>query len=122
MILAASEAKAENAPKSGQRVANQTGAVLVAGMTHVSGTVKYNEARIYAPGAPVRSYDKEHRLPPFELVYAPGTSRTMFEAPGKVAGQMWGVAICKDLDFTEPARGMDGRTWGCCWRRHGIFA
>ena len=87
-----------------QEVADRSGAVLVAGMTHVSGAVQHNEARIYAPGALVRSYDKEHLLPPYELIYAPGTSRTFFQAPGMAAGQMWGVAICKDLDFTEPAR------------------
>jgi apolipoprotein N-acyltransferase len=88
-----------------QEVADRSGAVLVAGMTHVSGAVQHNEARIYAPGAAVRSYDKKHLLPPYELIYAPGTSRTFFEAPEKAAGKTWGVAICKDLDFTEPARG-----------------
>jgi apolipoprotein N-acyltransferase len=34
-----------------------------------------------------------------------GTSRTLFAAPGRAAGQTWAVAICKDLDFTNPARG-----------------
>lgn len=53
----------------------------------------------------MRSYAKEHLLPPFENIFTPGTSRTFFEAPGKAAGQTLGVAICKDLDFTEPARG-----------------
>jgi apolipoprotein N-acyltransferase len=53
----------------------------------------------------VRSYDKEHLLPPFESRYTPGTSRTLFKAARKIAGQPWGVAICKDFDFTEPARG-----------------
>jgi apolipoprotein N-acyltransferase len=77
-------------------------------MEHVAGAVKQNEARIYAPGVAVRSYDKEHLLPPFENIFTPGTSRTFFEAPGKAAGQSWGVAICKDLDFTEPARGYGG--------------
>jgi len=88
-----------------QRIADQTGAVVVAGIEHVAGAVQRNEARIYAPGVAVRSYDKEHLLPPFENIYTPGTSRTLFEAPGKAGRQTWGVAICKDLDFTEPARG-----------------
>jgi apolipoprotein N-acyltransferase len=88
-----------------QRVADQTGAAVIAGMTHVSGGVQHNEARIYAPGVAPRGYDKEHLLPPFETrMYAPGTTRLLFDAPAKAAGQAWGVAICKDLDFTEPAR------------------
>jgi apolipoprotein N-acyltransferase len=88
-----------------QAVADRTGATIVVGMTHAEPTVHYNEARIYAPGATVRSYDKEHLLAPFETSnYKPGTARTLFQAPGTVLGQAWGVTICKDLDFTEPAR------------------
>ena len=88
-----------------QPIADRTGAMLVIGVNHVQGALHYNEARIYTPGAAVRSYDKEHLLPPFETrVFTPGTARTLFAAPGG-AGQTWGVAICKDLDFTEPARG-----------------
>ncbi len=88
-----------------QELADRTGAVLVVGIGHDAGTVKYDEARIYSPQAAMRSYDKEHLLPPFEDIFTPGTSRLFFEAPGKARGQMWGVAICKDMDFTEPARG-----------------
>jgi apolipoprotein N-acyltransferase len=88
-----------------QPIANRTGATLVIGMNHVSGSVRHNEARIYAPGEPVRSYDKEHLLPPFETsIFTPGNARTLFAAPGQADGQIWGVAICKDYDFTEPAR------------------
>jgi apolipoprotein N-acyltransferase len=92
-----------------QELADRTGAVLVVGTGHVAGTVKYDEARVYSPQAVMRSYDKEHLLPPFEDIFTPGTSRLFFQAPGKARGQMWGVAICKDMDFTEPARAY-GRT------------
>jgi len=79
--------------------------VLVAGMTHVaSPTLQHNEARIYTPGAAVRSYDKEHLLPPGENVYTPGAALTLFKARSKPAEPPWGVAICKDFDFTAPAR------------------
>jgi apolipoprotein N-acyltransferase len=90
-----------------QQVADQTGAIIVAGMTHAYGASQHapqsNEARIYTPGIAVQSYDKEHLLPPFESMYTPGKSRTLLAGPKK-DGQTWGVAICKDLDFTEPAR------------------
>jgi apolipoprotein N-acyltransferase len=88
-----------------QPIADRTGAILVVGMAHIDATGRHNEARIYAPGAAVRSYDKEHLLPPFETgLFTPGTSRTPIAAPGKFAGQTWAFAICKDLDFTNPAR------------------
>jgi len=92
-----------------QAIADRTGAVLVAGMARIGAAGRHNEARIYAPGAAVRSYDKEHLLPPFETShFTPGTSRTLLAAPGKFAGQTWAVAICKDLDFTNPARAYGG--------------
>ena len=89
-----------------QSVADRGNAVLVVGMTHAaSQAMQHNEARIYTPGVAVRTYDKQHLLPPFENVYTPGTALTIFDARGKAAMQPWGVAICKDFDFSEPARG-----------------
>jgi apolipoprotein N-acyltransferase len=88
-----------------QPIANQAGVVIVVGMARISAAEKHNEARIYAPYVPARSYDKEHLLPPFETSrFTPGTSRTLFTPPGKSVGQIWAVAICKDLDLTDPAR------------------
>ena len=87
-----------------QQIANRTGAVLVAGMARIGAEGRHNEARVYAPDEVVRSYHKEHLLPPWETAhFTPGTSQTLFAAPGKMAGQTWGVAICKDMDFTDPA-------------------
>jgi len=37
-------------------------------------------------------------------MYTPGTALTSFKVLGRAAGASWGVAICKDFDFTEPAR------------------
>jgi apolipoprotein N-acyltransferase len=87
-----------------QPIADRTGAILVVGMAHISPTARHNEARIYMPYAAVRGYDKEHLLPPFETSrFISGTLRMLLAAPGKAAGQTWAVAICKDLDFTDPA-------------------
>jgi apolipoprotein N-acyltransferase len=88
-----------------QPVADATGAVLVVGMGRVGSAGRHNEARIYMPHEGARSYRKEHLLPPFETShFTPGSSRVILAAPGKAAGQTWSVAICKDLDFTNPAR------------------
>ena len=86
-----------------QPISDRTGAVLVVGMARDGAAGPYNEARIYSPDAPVRSYNKEHLLPPFETSqFKPGNARTLFA--GNATGQTWGIAICKDMDFTDPAR------------------
>jgi apolipoprotein N-acyltransferase len=83
-----------------QSLADKTKAQIVVGVVRVSPPAKYNEARIYAPGAPPLTYHKRHLLPPFESALKPGDTLTLLpEASGT-----WGVAICKDMDFTPLAR------------------
>jgi apolipoprotein N-acyltransferase len=87
-----------------QRLADRTGATIVVGEVHVAGSpkdspAKYNQARIYQPHAAVLSYDKEHMLPPFESYLTPGTALVTLPQHGT-----WGVAICKDMDFTPLSR------------------
>ena len=86
-----------------QAVADKTGATLVVGLIHVAGPAqRSNQARVYTPGSPVQTYDKQHLLPPFESKMQPGTALTLLPQPA--AGSAWGVAVCKDLDFTGLAR------------------
>lgn len=81
-----------------QKLADQTGADLVVGMIRVDqDKKKYNEARVYLPGRPPLSYDKEHMLPPFESMLTPGTTLTTLPR----GDATWGVEICKDMDFTR---------------------
>jgi apolipoprotein N-acyltransferase len=83
-----------------QSVADDSEATLVAGMVRIAGRLQYDEARVYAPDLPVRLYDKEHLLPPFEDIFTPGKGLLVLHRPETV----WGVAICKDMDFMNPAR------------------
>jgi apolipoprotein N-acyltransferase len=84
-----------------QRLADRGGATIVVGEVHVSGRAKYNQARIYQPQQqPVLSYDKEHMLPPFESPLTPGTELVTLPKHEET----WGVAICKDMDFTPLSR------------------
>jgi len=92
-----------------QSLAEQTHVRVVAGLIRVVPPsaanivkIKYNEARVYTPGAPVLSYDKQHMLPPYESNLTPGTSLTLMAAAGGAG--TWGVEICKDMDFTQPSR------------------
>jgi apolipoprotein N-acyltransferase len=83
-----------------QSLADKTKSRIVVGLIEVSPQEKYNRARIYAPGALPRTYDKHHMLPPFESKLRPGTTLTLMPEPFGT----WGVAICKDMDFTPLAR------------------
>jgi len=83
-----------------QSLADKTKATIVAGLVHVSTPAKYNQARVYAPGAPVLRYDKHHMLPPFESNLKRGATLTLMPEDSRI----WGVAICKDMDFTQLSR------------------
>jgi apolipoprotein N-acyltransferase len=81
-----------------QSLADETGATIVAGELHSSADkLRYNRAEVYTPHAAVVSYDKEHLLPPFESDQTPGTAKLTLPRNGL----QWGVAICKDMDFTS---------------------
>ncbi|MGD0648833.1 MAG: nitrilase-related carbon-nitrogen hydrolase [Acidobacteriaceae bacterium] len=82
-----------------QSVANRTGTTLILGVLHVVPPALFNEARIYTPGQPITTYDKQHMLPPFESNLKPGTALTLLSKPSAPIG----VAICKDMDFIHPA-------------------
>jgi apolipoprotein N-acyltransferase len=83
-----------------QAVANHTNATLIAGLVHVTPHRSYNEARIYSPGGPVREYHKEHLLVPFESQFTPGRRLVILKRPSG----LWGIEICKDMDFTGLSR------------------
>lgn len=96
-----------NADAIFQSLADKTGSTIVVGLGHTSPEVKYNQARVYAPGAQVLTYNKHHLLPPFESRFTPGTTMTM--PGGTIATTQprsgtFGVAICKDMDFTGLSR------------------
>jgi apolipoprotein N-acyltransferase len=83
-----------------QQLADRSGATIVVGEVHVAGTAKYNQARVYQSQATVLSYNKQHMLPPFESPLTPGTTLVTMSRPA----DRWGVAICKDMDFTPLSR------------------
>ena len=79
-----------------EKLVDSTGVGIVVGVIRGADGKAYNEARVYLPGRPPASYDKEHMLPPFESNLTPGTALTVLPH-----GDMtWGVEICKDMDFT----------------------
>jgi apolipoprotein N-acyltransferase len=74
---------------------------VVAGLNRIEGPPRRNVALVFDPGGKVAlEYDKVHLLLPFEHGYrkgrAPATIRT--------SGGTWGIAICRDLMFTDVGR------------------
>ena len=81
--------------------AARTGAVLVVGLIRRDSHGLWNEARIYSPdGTAPLTYEKQHMLPPFESQFTVGTSRALLHRPSG----LWGVTICKDMDFPQLSR------------------
>jgi len=91
---------AQSADAIFQVLADNTNATIVAGVSQASPPAKYNQARIYAPGTAVLTYDKHHLLPPVEFMFTPGKTLTVLREPSAI----WGVAICKDMDFAGLSR------------------
>jgi apolipoprotein N-acyltransferase len=88
-----------------QSAVDQTGSDIVIGVVRIAADaagepVRLNEGRWYAPHAAVATYEKHHMLPAFESNMVVGT--TLTHAPH--AGGVWGLAICKDMDFPLLAR------------------
>ena len=86
--------------------AAKTGASIILGVIHPTTDAKWNEARIYSPDGEIREYEKHHMIPSFESDLTVGTTRTEWRQPSG----LWGVTICKDMDFPPLSRvyGNDG--------------
>ena len=81
--------------------ASASGSALVIGVARHAPNEWLNEARIYTPAnvSPLL-YEKHHMLPPFESKFTVGNSRTILQQPSG----LWGVTICKDMDFPGLSR------------------
>jgi apolipoprotein N-acyltransferase len=82
---------------------------IVAGLDRGTLTKRSNEARLYSPqGTLAAIYDKHHMVPGFEDVDQPGTTITVIDQPSGV----WGMQICKDMDFPSLSRQYGARGVG----------
>lgn len=73
---------------------------IVTGLVHLRPEGGSNEARVFRPGSMPTAYSKHHLIPMFESRLQSGTSLLFLPGPTSPLG----VAICKDMDFTAPAR------------------
>lgn len=100
------DAQARSVDAIFQPIADDTASTIVVGVGYESQRDPRNQARVYAPHNTVLLYNKHHLLPPFESRFTPGTALTVLPE----TNSKWGVAICKDMDFTTLSRqyGVDG--------------
>ncbi|MBP2651040.1 MAG: Nitrilase/cyanide hydratase and apolipoprotein N-acyltransferase [Firmicutes bacterium] len=76
---------------------------LIVGLSVQADSKLYNSAYLFLPSGEIGlRYDKQHLLPYAEGRYTPGEKLGVSEVDGK---GVWGIAICKDMDFEEPSRG-----------------
>ncbi len=84
-------------------------AAVVVGVDRGSVARRSNEARLYSPGGSLAAvYAKHHLVPGYEDADQPGTAIVTIDRPTGV----WGVQICKDMDFPALSRRYAARRVG----------
>lgn len=84
-----------------QAFADHNDADVLVGLVRLSGSDLLNEARIYVPReSTALTYDKHHMLPAFESKLVAGRTPLFMHRPTG----LWGVAVCKDMDFPTLSR------------------
>jgi apolipoprotein N-acyltransferase len=80
---------------------------LIAGLSIQDNSKLYNSAYLFSPSGEIAlKYDKQHLLPFSEGRYTPGQEFSIRASEDK---GIWGISICKDMDFEEPSRGYSQR-------------
>jgi apolipoprotein N-acyltransferase len=81
--------------------AARANATIVVGVDRGSATRRSNEARVYRPDGTIAAvYVKHHLLLPLEGADQPGADIAVVAGPSG----LWGVEICKDMDFPALSR------------------
>ncbi|CQR73855.1 Apolipoprotein N-acyltransferase [Sporomusa ovata DSM 2662] len=89
--------------------ASKNKVTLIAGFSNQEKQL-YNTALVFAPNdSLVQNYHKQHLLPAYESIYTPGEDLTLLDINMPNSG---GIAICKDMDFVQPAREYSRRETG----------
>ena len=101
--LGAPEALAARSRFRAVALENRVG--IVVGWARREGQKVWNEAVLFQADGSELSYEKRHMLPGFEDDCVVGEGYTT----AANAGQRWGLAICKDMDFSEISRAYGAR-------------
>jgi apolipoprotein N-acyltransferase len=95
------ESGSGEARKQLSEAAKAKGSYVLAGLDEARGANRRNDAVLFAAdGSLVIDYEKHHFVPGIELGYQSGDAYSVIEKGSGV----WGVTICKDMDFPELGR------------------
>ncbi|HUI73393.1 MAG TPA: nitrilase-related carbon-nitrogen hydrolase [Candidatus Acidoferrum sp.] len=95
-IAKISEAAAGKAKDDLAAAAQRSGADLIVGLDELTLGGRRNEALLFGSNGSIQeNYEKHHFIPVLEDGYVTGKNYVTFERPSGI----WGIAICKDMDF-----------------------
>ena len=82
------------------QTAHEAGVQVLVGMIDETGAKTFNEARLYSASGGIEAvYHKRHLVPGLEGTAVPGSGTAVLPEPvGRV-----GLAICRDMDYPDPA-------------------
>ncbi|HTV54124.1 MAG TPA: nitrilase-related carbon-nitrogen hydrolase, partial [Terriglobia bacterium] len=84
-----------------EQTARDAGAQALLGVLHRTSTGTFNEARLYSQSGKIEAvYRKHHLAPVAEAGATPGSDISVLD---QAVGPL-GLAICRDMDYPEPAR------------------
>jgi apolipoprotein N-acyltransferase len=101
MALRVSSSLSDNVDHLFEQTARDAGAQILLGVLHQTSTGTFNEARLYSQSGTLEAvYCKHHLVPVAEGGTTPGSGISVLYQPVGT----FGLAICRDMDYPEPAR------------------
>jgi apolipoprotein N-acyltransferase len=84
-----------------EQTARDAGAQVLLGVLHITSAGVYNEARLYSQSGTIEAvYRKRHLVPVAEAGTTPiSDTSVLYQPVGPI-----GLAICRDMDYPDPAR------------------
>lgn len=102
MTVLASGSLSDEVDRLFEQTAHEANAQVLLGVLHVTSHGAFNEARLYAPSGQIEAvYRKRHLVPGAEARTTPVRDYSVLDQPEGTVG----LAICRDLDYPDPARG-----------------
>jgi apolipoprotein N-acyltransferase len=84
-----------------EQTARESGAQVLVGVLNQTSAGTFNEARLYLPSGAIGAvYRKRHLVPVAEAGTTPVTDYSVLDQPEGTTG----IAICRDMDYPNPAR------------------
>lgn len=101
MAVQVSSSLSEEANRVFEQTARESGAQVLVGVLNETSSGTFNEARLYLPSGAIGAvYRKLHLVPVAEAGTTPVKDYSVLDEPAGTTG----IAICRDMDYPNPAR------------------